>query len=984
MKDRSVISTARSYAFGAFVVVPEQQLLLQNGTAVRIGGRALDILTTLVEQAGELVSKDDLLSRVWPATVVDESNLKVNVAALRRTLGEGSAGARYIATVSGRGYRFVAPVRASGQRAPLRDIVRPPPRTHNLPAPATRIIGRDDTVDIIDRQLEETRLLTIVGDGGIGKTTVALALAERAIVSFEHGVWFVDLASVGDPMLVPATIAGTIGLTVHSAEVHTALRAFLRERELMLVLDNCEHLVAAVAVSVERILADAARVRVLATSREPLRARGERIFRLSPLATPPNAPGLTAADAMAFPAIELFVERAAASAGGFTLTDTDAPVVAEICGRLDGMALAIELAATRLDTFRVRELLDLLDDRFRLLRGWRTAPERHQTLTATLDWSYNLLPDSEKTILRRLSVFAGPFSLESACAVSAVDDGSRVAPVADVANLVAKSLVAADTVPVATRYRLLDTTRGYARRKLSESGELDAIRQRYAEHLRDRAERAEAEWETRPTAEWLALYGRDVDDIRSALNWAFGSCSISVGVALTVAAIPFWEHLSLVDECRTSVERALASIPGGSRHNRDRMKLLTALGTTLLHTRGPLPDVKDAWTTALRLAEQLGDHAYQLRCLWGLCDYHTWTGAHQSALTIAHRIRAIANERKDLAASTNVERQTGTALRYLGETADARRSLERMISRYVPPVARSDIARFQLDPRSAARGTLANVLWLQGHPDQAIAMARRQLEEARAADHALALCNALVHAACPIALLVGDLSDAERLLAMIESHVAKHAMTVWSAMGLCLRGEWLLKSGDAAGLAALRRALDQLCQTGFRMRYPAHLGALAEGLAAHGDVGAAHAAIDDAIALSADSGEVWCMAELLRIKGNILYLEDGTRTTRAAADQYLQALEWARRQGALSWELRGAISLAELWHRSGASEQARNLLSSTYVRFEEGFGTRDVLRARALLDELRKAGDGRPRADSPNFTAINERRGPDLTKLGRA
>lgn len=932
---------------------------MDGGTPVRIGSRALELLIALVERPGELVSKGDLLARAWPDTFVEESNLKVNIAALRRALGDGPSGAQYIATVSGRGYRFVSPVQVSDPDAMARDHAPPTSRAHNLPNATTRIVGRGDVIDAVLRQCEASRLVTLVGAGGIGKTTVALAVAERAIWTVKHGVWFIDLAPLRDPALVPDAIANALGLAVHSANTGAALSAFLLARQLILVLDNCEHVIDAAAACAERILSDAADVRILATSREPLRARGEQVYRLDPLETPPESQGARAAEIMAFAAVELFVERAAASHRGFRLDDADAPVVAEICRRLDGMALAIELAAARVDALQVREILGLLDDRFRLLKGRRTAPERHQTLIATLDWSYDLLSETERTLLRRLSVFAGTFGLESACAVAVDADIDRFRLIEDLAYLVAKSLVVAETAAAATQYRLLDTTRTYASRKLAEGNELGGLRQRHAEHLRDLAGRAEAEWETLPTAEWRAHYGPRVDDIRSALNWAFaGSRDVLVGVALTVAAIPFWEHLSLVEECRACVARALDNAANGSLPMRDEMKLRTALGTTLLHTRGPLPQVKRLWTRALQLAEQLGDTEYQLRCLWGLCDYHTWTGDHRSALAIANNLRAVAIDKKDLAAGVNVDRQVGTALRYLGDLAEARQQLERMISRYVAPVARSDIARFQLDPRLAARGTLANVLWLQGYPDQAVQMARQQLDGARAADHALALCNALVHAACPIALFTGDLVAAERLLTEIQDHVAKHAMVIWSAMGRCLRGEWLLARGDASGLGVLRDALHELSGVGFRMRYAAHLAAFAKGLAAQDDSEAARVAIDEAIALSERSGEIWCLPELLRIKGDVLCLAGSAEASLAAEQLYLQALAQARRQGALSWELRIAISLAEFRDRSGASEGADDLLLSTYHRFEEGFGTRDLQRARSLLTAAPDSGTG--------------------------
>lgn len=949
----------RSYSFGPFVLVPARQSLMRGQTPVRIGSRALEILAALVERPGELLSKAELEARAWPDTFVEQSNLKVNVAALRRVLGPGSDGAPYIATVSGRGYRFVVPVIQSRQGDGA--AAGQPPRVarrNNLPVSNCRLVGREEAVAAVVGALAATRLLTIVGPGGIGKTRLALAVAERLAaacdtVAYEDGVWFVDLATVDDAAKVPTSVAAAIGLRVHSASIEAAIAAFSADREFLLVLDNCEHLNEAVAACAERILAAAARVRILATSREPTRVFGEQVYRLPPLATPPDATGLSAAQALSYPAVELFVERAAGGYGAFVLDEANVPDVAEICRRLDGLALAIELAAPRLDAFSPRELLGLLADQSQVLGGGRSGHSRHHTLAATLDWSYGLLAEPERVLLRRLSVFAGAFSLESACAVALDKGRPRTDCIHGVATLVAKSLVSTERGEFGTHYRLLDTTRRYALQKLAESGELDWLRQRHADHLLMLAERAEAEWKIRPTAQWLAEYGRRVDDIRSALAWAFsGNRSIGVGIALTVAAIPFWENLSLVEECRTGVQGALDGAFARFRSVRDDMKLQLALGTTLLHTRGPLPQVKAAWMAALGCAEALGDTEYQLSCLWGLCDYFTWSGDHHAALAMAERIRTLAIERGDLAACTNVDRQAGTALRYLGELGEARRHLERMIARYAPPVARADIARFQLDPRSAARGTLANIAWLQGEPDTAIALAQRQLEEARATEHALALCNALVHTTCPIALLTGDLAGAERMLSAIEAHVVKHAMTIWSAMARCLRADWLLQSGDAAGLPLLRGALDELSAVGFRMRSPFYAGVLAAGLGDHDDAATAQAAIDEAIALSASTGEVWCMPELLRIKAELSLKEGGSRAMEAGEALFVQALELARGQGALSWELRAATGLAGHWRRLGLRERAGDLLAPVCRRFREGFATRDLLQAHALLGEL--------------------------------
>jgi predicted ATPase/DNA-binding winged helix-turn-helix (wHTH) protein len=508
--------------FGPFRFFPGRQLLLEGETPVRLGSRALEILAALVERSGELVSKDELMARVWPNTVVEESNLKVNVAAIRRALGEGQPGRRYIATVSGRGYRFAAPVERAEPGTPSMRQGTAAERVHNLPASSTQTIGRADTIHALLRLLQRHRLVTIVGPGGIGKTTVALAAAETRIAAYQHGVWLVDLAPLADPQFLPSAVASALGLTIHSENVLAGLTACLRDKQLLIILDSCEHVIDAAASLAEQIIGCAFGVHILATSRESLRAKAEGVHRLSPLASPPASSGLTAAEALTFPAIQLFVERAAESLEGFELSDADAPIVAEICRKLEGIALAIELTATRIDAFGVNGLSDLLEDRFRLLRqGRRTALSRHRTLAAALDWSYEFLPETERTILRRLSVFAGVFTLDSATAVIAGSGifGSEV--VESLANLVAKSLVSADVGGAVAQYRLLDTTRAYALEKLSESGELEALERHHAAHHCDLFQRAEAEWEARPTPEWPGDYCCKINDVRSALNYVF-------------------------------------------------------------------------------------------------------------------------------------------------------------------------------------------------------------------------------------------------------------------------------------------------------------------------------------------------------------------------------------------------------------------------------------------------------------------------------
>jgi predicted ATPase/DNA-binding winged helix-turn-helix (wHTH) protein len=484
-------SSESSFSFGRFRLLPGQQTLLEDEKPVRLGSRALDILTLLVEHAGELVSKDELTARAWPGTFVEESSLRVHIAGLRRALGDGHAGNRYVANIPGRGYRFVAPVAASeqtGPAAPKPPIAAP---AHNLPASLIRMIGRDAVTSTLSAELPRRRFITIVGPGGIGKTTVALAVANGLAAAYRDRVRYVDLASLTDSLVVPRVLASVSGLATHSETPTPELIAFLGNKNMLVVLDSCEHVVESAAALAVDLLKSAPGLNVLATSREPLCAEGECVRRLMPLQVPPASRKLTATEALAFSAVQLFVERAIERLDTFELTDVDAPIIAEICRELDGIALAIELAASRVDAFGLRELATLLKDRFRLLmRGRRTGLRRHQTLRAALDWSYEFLQECERIVLRRLAAFDSYFTLESAISVAGEANIAALDVVNALANLVANSLVIADIGSDIVHYRLLETTRVYAHEKLAESGELEQVTQRHAENLQNILEQA--------------------------------------------------------------------------------------------------------------------------------------------------------------------------------------------------------------------------------------------------------------------------------------------------------------------------------------------------------------------------------------------------------------------------------------------------------------------------------------------------------------
>ena len=939
-------------AFGPFQLLPFRRALLEAGEPLRLGSRALEILIALVERPGELITKEELVARVWPDTFVEEASLRVHVAALRKALGDGQSGNRYVVNVAGRGYRFVAPVRqheALGAKPPALED------KHNLPAPLTRTIGRADIVDALTARLPERRFVTIVGPGGIGKPTVALAVAYNLISAYAHGVRLIDLASLKDPTLLPGALASALGLAIRSDQPVRALVAFLRDKHMLIILDSCEHVVEAAATLAEQIFKAVPGTHILATSREPLRAEGEWVQRVPPLSVPPASARVRAEEALVFPAVQLFVERAMASLDTFELKNTQAPIVADICRRLDGIPLAIELAAGQVEVVGVTGLAALLDDRFRLLmKGRRTALPRHQTLSATLDWSYELLPEPERVILRRLAVFTGSFTLEAVRAVAAGDE-MALDSIDDFANLVAKSLVMADAGGPTVLYRLPETTRNYALEKLTASGELQQLARRHAEYSRDMAARTSFEADKRPASEWLGTYSRQIDDIRVALDWAFSpSGDAAIGVALMAASVPLWTYLSLMEECRRRVEQALASLATAEDHDkRHEMQLNAALGAALMYTRGTTPETRLAFARALKIADRLDDTDYRLRALWGLWVDRMNDGAVRDAMRLAEKFSLLASNSSDPSALPIGDRTMGFSLHFLGDQTNAHRHIGQMLSGYVPPLHERPIIRFQFDPWLTAQMRFAVILWLQGFPDQAVRTVGSCINDALSINHAVTLCNAFAQGACPIALLIGDLTAAERDVTILFENSQRFGLAFWQADARCFTGVLLIRQGDVArGLDILRDALDEFSTATLHTRYDAFVGEVAEALGSVGDISGGLAAIDRALERAEETGGRWYVAELLRIKGELILLEGAGPAIPAAEQLFVQSLDLAHRQGAFSWELRTATALARLHQNQSRRETARNVLTPIFSRFTEGFQTKDLLTAKTLLDEL--------------------------------
>jgi len=818
----------------------------------------------------------------------------------------------------------------------------------NLPTTTTRVVGRRESIELIIRNLKTARLVSIVGAGGIGKTTVALAVAEEAVASFKDGVWLVDFARLKESSLVPNAIAAATGLVVHSSNVMPALCRFLRDRETLLVLDNCEHMTGTIGPCVAQILADAPRVHVLTTSRAPLRLPDEQAHRLPGLSIPPVSTGLTAKDALTFAAIELFMERATDRLQSFSLSDADAPAVADICRNLDGIALAIELAAMRIDVFGVRGLQKQLDDRFRLLGERRAGLERHRTLAATLDWSYGLLPAREATLLRVVSVFAGVFSLDDASAVSNVP---RAEAAMCLSELAAQSLLSVDTDAENATYRPLETTRAYCLEKLLANGEDAAVRVRHAEHLCEVIRTAAAELSQRPAREWGAVYGRYLDDLRAALGWAGADPSRrALLIQLTSCGTVLWNHFSLTAESRDHLSRAVSELHyAGSAGSAVEMNLQHALAGAILYTRGIVPEAKQAMDRARDIAMLQEDTEVQLSCLRMIGTYELFSGDNETGIRTLETFVSMATE-GDPSAVAEGETHLGCGEMFIGRLGSARQRLERLYARGLQDLDDATSLRFFYNNSINVMIVLSQVQWLTGSPGAAERTAAMVVEYGLETHHELSLSIGLAFI-CLVFFWAGRDDECRRYTAMLDDLVERHGIVTWRPVAKFCRGALasLHEETRSEGIETLELTVAECRAIGHIARLPYYMAVLGEALTKDGRVPEAERVIVDALALANKNNDNWSFPELLRIRA-LVHAAQGEQREQEAT--LLKSMELAQRLGASSWRLRAASDLARLWQTQSRSIEAKRLLQPVFDGFQDGFETRDLTTAAKLLAEL--------------------------------
>ncbi|MET0282354.1 MAG: winged helix-turn-helix domain-containing protein [Steroidobacteraceae bacterium] len=918
--------------FGPFQLHRSRKLLLENGVPVRLGSRALELLIVLVERAGEVVGKNELMDYVWPDTIVEENNLRVHITAIRKRLGEGQGGARYIVNVAGRGYTFVATVLRSDSGT---SVARAPRRT-SLPAPLGRPVGRAEAIAAVVALVCRASLVTLVGAGGIGKSTVAVAAAEQLSETLPGPIHFVDLAAVTDGSMVPAALASAIGMSVASEDPVGRLIAGLADHPQLIVLDNCEHVVAETAGLVARVLRSKRRVAFLATSREPLLVDGEQVHPIPPLALPGHTDRLMPSEAMDYPAIQLFVERASTGYENFQLTDTSVETVASLCRRLDGIPLAIEIVATRVGLVGLAHL-EWHEDEAGILRvaGRRTAAERHSSLQSTLDWSYRNLSPMEQKVLQRLSIFRGAFSLDAAIAVVG-PDAEAPAALDGIVSLVSKSLVSSDVSGPEVRYRLLNITRAYGSERQAAAGDSRLVSIRHAEYLCKFLEQAAREYVTLSRGEWFSLHSSIVDDVRFALEWAFGADGNErLGARLTVAAVTFGFQLSQIEEFKLLTERALVAVRRLAPPERElEVKLTLALTNLQIRTADTREDLDASVSRVVMLTRESGAPRDLVWPLTNKTLIPLDFGDYATALTNYGELESVARQQDDPFAALAADRVGALATHWAGDHRQARRLAERVL-RHPAETIPLVYSQISVDRRVSMRVVLARIQWLEGLADQARDLATEAVALARE-DSPNAVCDALGHAAVPIALWRGDWREADRLSALLLETTRRYTLTRWHFAALCFRAVWALR--DSLGSA--ERLLDE--ETAKAAPLPGLQRDLMSTVSTRW--------LDNATVARAQA-ELggWCAPELLRVAA---LHGPGTQSFEALERSLARSLQLARTQGALAWELRSAMSLARIWQSRERRVEAFELLAPVVRRFVEGLDTRDMVAAMALLRDL--------------------------------
>lgn len=930
------------FSFGPFRLIPRRHLLMRDGCAVKLGGRSFELLHLLVQRNGQLVGKDELIAAAWPDTFVHDGNLKVNISSLRRALGDTQAQPSFVATIAGRGYRFVAPVQVS-----IADVSDPAvaAKSSDLSGlPHHRdMVGRETDIVHILADLRDKRHVTLVGAGGIGKTTLAVAVARAFEPNCPDGVCFVDLSTINDPALVPVALAAALGIRGNPNDALVAVLDYLRQRRTLVVLDNCEHVLSAAAMFANGIVVENGKSTLLATSREPLETAAEHIVWIDPLACPETSDNLTASQAMEFPAIELFARRASEWAD-YELADLDCAPVARICRALDGLPLAIELVAAKMTHHSAQDLLAMLDQHLSYRNPFaQDASPRHETLMATIDWSFQRLSHNEATIFRLASVFADAFELDDVAAIAGAAALKPAHVASGLGGLVGKSLVTAQMSETGLSYRLLDSTRRYAIAR-RQADPIDALAlECHARRILALLKRSEEEYDGREARDWLERYRGRLADLRAALSWAFGAGHApELGIALTAAAIPLWSESSLLSESQRWVSLALTTADAMPCDDLLKAKLACSRGWGLFYARKQQNENEDIWLAAIAYAKSAGNPDYHMRALLGLSYYLLQIGHIARAIERLEELGELSRDHQDWPGAPDGDRALAWAKAHAGDLQQSWHELSRQAAVYPRPKKRTRMAELDVDRYISTRFYLPIVAWLNGHMDYAAAAAHEAVEASASAGHLVSQSNALGLAALPVALYNSDLDGLARYTAQLQFILEREDIARWVPVQKYFAATLRDLNGDRGAVRDMRASVDELIECRYLMRIGMYLGHLADVLARQGQMTEADEIIAVAFNYQEQNQERWCRSELLRVKASILQ-----RAGRHAdAVRFLvSAKQEAHAIGAMSFELRIANDLAAYYIDCNRNDDAIRVLQPLYQSFSEGFSTGSLVMA---------------------------------------
>jgi predicted ATPase/DNA-binding winged helix-turn-helix (wHTH) protein len=933
-----------AFSFGPYRFLPSHQLLLHGQRPIKLGGRALDILHLLVSNAGHPVTRDALVSHVWPSTIVEDTNLRVHIRNLRRALGESAERATYIATVSGRGYRFVAPVTAELKEGSSLAWASDPSCD---PLPTRKaVIGRETEIETVGRALHPGRLVTLVGPGGVGKTTIAVEVAYEQKERYPDGICFMDLSTGSDPSLIPHLLATALGVRSSPIEIEQAVISHLKHRETLVIFDNCEHLLGAVSAVSGRIVAADTKSTLLATSRTPLNAQLESVLRIKPLRYPSRSDLMEGAAALSYPSVELFATRARELAG-YHVECNDEASIAGLCEALDGLPLAIEMTAAKLDQFTPAEVL----------RSFLDKPKRGDgeeadggLLWNTIDWSYSLLTNDEAIVLRMLSIFAGTFEPSDAVQIAHAMgyDAHRATTV--LGSLVAKSLLTVEGEGGVVWYRLLEGTRAYAEKRLVQDTDLHReVRAQHSSLMITLFERAEREWNWTDISPWRARYGRRGGDLRTALDWCFGSAGdAALGVRLAAAATRLWNDQSSIFEQMFQVGRALLhglEIPGVPEEQA-KLAVSRAWGLTLARQLGSTTD--EAWQQAIDLGGRCADPVFLFAALSASSIFLIYTGRNAIAASRLKDCIGIASAEGDQISVVDGERRSTLAQMHLGALIPTRDKLEKLARGLRRGIEPSRIVRYKDERYVGIHSTLSFLNWLTGRPDSAWAMAQELVQRTGRGRHVMGQSNVLALTALPLALWRGDVRALEDATANLRRNVEAKNLAIWEPVSRFYEAAAREARGDPDAVMLMQQSIADMVRDNLMLRTPMYLGVLAEAWLRQQDVEQAEFAIERALDQQSRCDEMWCLPELLRIKAQILRergnLSEALRVLR-------EAKGIATEMNAASLELRIMIDLVGLCTQADERASAIAALRTLFEALEKELPSLDHERAALLLDD---------------------------------